>query len=359
MRRAAEAERRHYIIDAAPRRRTPQGSRLLAGGLIVTWFTGSVLVAYWLGEPYLRQHRNDVDPVQARLMADAMSRQTVRRESKSPAVRVDPDVERIDALERRIADAVTQIGAMRQDSIAAVLDEDVRKQISALRADVDASHREIARLQNVLVARNAVGDQSNSDAALISSISGQPSAAPSTPSKFGTRADERRLATSLALGAVALSLAANVVAIVIFLSQRRRTRARNVNTDEAFIDSVGRQRAESSETIDSDPPLRVTGSRSDWDDDSGDSVAACRMVEEMRSASVAGMDHSANTPLPESEPPLLVFAGDGVPSEPANPIDVVAENRLGVDFAVRISDDDRAGLVAQHRGDGGTTRSVA
>lgn len=364
-RRAAEAERRHYIVDAEPRSGQHRTNRLLVGGLIIIWFAGSIMVAYWLGEPYLRKQRNDVDPVQARLMADALSRARASGEVRRPESPRDTTGARIDALEQRVADAVLQIDAIRSGAATAADDEDLRKQIAELKAKVAASNREIARLQtaNAATARH-LDPKAGAKAAKVGPNSAEYGTdAASTTLAQRASSNDARQTHDWAMGAVGLSVLANLLTLWLFIARRRtsvatsKIRDERLETPAPIVPDIGvTPECEETTVADEDRPL--TDANGNDAKDPLITEVASRMIDEMRNASVAGLETCEDEPGAET-PVLVLVTGDGAPHVDKNTrTEVVLENRLGVKFAGRISDGERAGL-AERRAAGDPERSVA
>lgn len=367
-RRAAEAERRHFVIEASAARWSRRGSRLLAGGLIVIWFSGSILVAYWLGEPYLRRHRNDVDPVEARLMAEALSRKeknaAMAVAKGATSTPVDSHGGRIEALERRIADAVLRIDKLRSDAVSAAYDREIQAELRRLRDDVATSNREISALRENLSALRKQQAAVRVAAVVPRVEPAAPSNPPPSIESDGIIA-ETRATRNWAMGAVSLSLAASFLTLVMFIRQRRRPKLPSMSAvEEQFLSSVWPEAdAEPAlpdrEPIESPRQLRVASPPNATMDEATHDASEVRrrMIAEMREASIAGVERPVEEPDRELPSLILVEDEDAISTHP-DKIDVVAENRLGVDFAVRISDGERAGLAGRRVG-ADDSRSVA
>ncbi|MCA9256348.1 MAG: hypothetical protein KDA33_11960 [Phycisphaerales bacterium] len=346
-RRAAEAERRHYVIDPSTHMGGRRGSRLLIGGIMIVWICGSITFAYWLGAPYLRQHRNDIDPVEARLMADALERAAPRSDD---APRHVADTARLHALESRVAEAVSRIDEIRDQGDATELNEKLQRELSGLREQVAASQREIGSLHGELTRLSLSARRATGDRVAITNANGESPAIAvggvRLPSKY------------VALGAVALTLLGNIVSFWLIFA-RRRSPLKLSTADERLLagaisnsthvaaDEAGTETAPSS-----DEPVATSI------EPVSEATGADAMIEEMRMASVAGMEPSA----PEEDEPdaLMIVADEGGDylTARAGKIEVIAENRLGVDFAVRITDRERAGLAGRRVADS-DHRSVA
>jgi len=353
-RREAEAERRHYVIDPSNAMTGRRGSRLLIGGIMIVWVCGSITFAYWLGAPYLRQHRNDIDPVEARLMADALERAAPRSDD---APRHVADTARLHALESRVAEAVSRIDEIRDQGDATELNEKLQRELTGLREQIAASQREIGSLRGELSRLSQSADRTKDNRLAMADASGAPHV--STDESPAIAIGSMRLPSRyVALGAVALTLLGNVVSLWLIFS-RRRSPLKLSPADEQFLAAVlPRSTQVAADGADTDTSLASDNSVAKSAECGTDTSDADAMIEEMRKASVAGMEPSASE---EDEPPaLLIVVDEDVDylTARAGKIEVMAENRLGLDFAVRITDRERAGLAGRRVTDS-DQRSVA
>lgn len=372
-RRAAEQERRHFITDASGTAWTRRGKRLAVGGVIVVWFVGSISLAYWMGAPYLQGTDDGLNPVDSRLLAEALSRldqadasATRGQASNSEA---DADHARIKALEQQIADAVVQIDAIRSDAVAAAFDRQAHDEIARMRASISAAHRELEALrtdiggmQGVAVVRGAVDvEESHRDAGAAEFAD--------VPTALASLSRESRKTRQWAIGAIGLSLVANLLTLGLFL-RRGRGRASIPLADGspatgAAVEREARRPADStrhdegtvgwtSDVEDASVGSRKAAMGKVHSPDSSESEIAQQMIEEMRRASVAGADAPSKVEAFDLPPLILVHDDAQTRRDVVRDVDVVAENRLGVDFAVRISDSERADLAGGGRGNPGS-----
>lgn len=366
-RRAAEAERRQYVIDPSPNAGSRRGNRLLVGCILLVWFVGSVAIAYWLGEPYLRSHRDDVDPVQARLMAEALHRKEAEVAAVDPAGQPGSDADRIQTLEQRIADAVTRIDEIRSDAVPAAFNDGLRSEVATLRAQVAESNREINRLRDDVLAINLPPTESSRPVAGAFTRSDHTSDDDLSPvsSRSAATSNDARHTRYWAMGAVALSLIANMSTLLLYLRTRRTTQLSKLAADGITHPDV--RPGDDHCAASSHAPAMTTpaGAKSSSPasaqaaaHDAGEMNATAQMIAEMRQASVAGVEAPQGDPEQEAPSLILVDEDDDYLATRAVKISVVAENRLGLDFAVRITDRERAGLAGR-RIDGDEHRSVA
>ncbi len=373
-RRAAEQERRHFITDASGTAWTRRGKRLAVGCVIIVWFVGSISLAYWMGAPYLQGADVGLNPVDSRLLAEALSRldqvdasSTRDEDSNSDA---DADQARVDALERQISDAVVQIDAIRSDAVAAAFDRQARDEISRMRESISAAHRELEALrtdidgmQGVAVVRGAVAFEDSP------SEVGAAAEYPDVPTALASLSSESRTTRQWAIGAIGLSLVGNLLTLGLFLRRGRRQSSipladASAMSGDAMERDAGRQQDstrldEGAAGLTSDvEALKVGARQAAMGDmhsrDSSESEIARQMIEEMRRASVAGADAPSNAEAFDLPPLILVHDDEKTCRDVVPDVDVVAENRLGVDFAVRISDSERADLAGGGRGNSGS-----
>ncbi|MCB9853973.1 MAG: hypothetical protein H6819_12805 [Phycisphaerales bacterium] len=337
---------------------------------MIVWFAGSIAIAYWLGEPYLRRHRNDVDPVEARLLAEALNKKDARAATAESPPRLDSEAQRIRSLEERIADAVLRIDAIRSDAVRGAFDVGLRTEVETLRTQVAASNRELEELRIGLSAlappsedpiRQFAGPSDKSLGATDLTLAAM-------PAHSDARSTDTSMSRYWAMGAVGLSLLANL-STVLLLWSRKKSQSALLAVDKNIIaaawpdndgDSGRADDTETRESASAGPQSRASGlvTMAPTADEAAEADVADQMIAEMRNASVAGVEDSSGGPDQDVPLLMLVDEEDDYLTARAVKIDVVAENRLGLDFAVRITDRERAGL-ANRRVGGDDQRSVA